>query len=731
MKKKHQLWQWLSLSCLGPAITIPAMAQSNASAAEEQQSGIIQEVVVLGAKRKFAPADSSAATKINMDIIDTPQALSVISSELASIVGVRTGAQAALLTPGMNNVEGDIQVWDDTVARGFGVDPFNSNKINGMAYQRVYAPDLGIVERLEAVRGPAAIIYGQSDYGATINLQLKTPQASRQVAGELGFDADGGYRALLDVTGAVSTDERLRARLITIYDDTRSPQDYAFSQSSTFAPSVSWDITDHLTFDLNYFHGERKFRRSYGFGLAQDPVTGELSLPNVSRNAFIGAEFGRGESFVDFTIGKLTYTFDNGWTLTASGSRHHTYLNWYEPYADGFVPPSGNVPVYDFEQISDTYDKTADLTLIGDFDAFGNSHTFMINALARKNTQPYVSAGSTTLGEINVFDPRPDSFSPGHYLPSDLSDVTASSDVVYDEYSEKKDRALGALLLLHPMDRLSVMLGLRWNEFESTRVDMFDRSVSLLTPARYKNHAYNKRVGLVYELVKDLNVYASYADGVLFSVSRSASGGTLAPETGVQWEVGAKAAFLDRKLTLSAAAFQIDRNNVVARDPAYPVESGFSITLDGQKHKGFEIETIGEPVPGWNIVGSYSYLDVSITDAPNPGMIGQQRANSPHDMIKLYSTYQLMNGPLRGLTLGGGLFYTGEREVDNFGSFQLPAYTRVDLRVGYDRFEHVSFSLNVINVTDEKIYTSFGSSTGGGIDYQARRTALFRVNFKY
>ncbi len=255
------------------------------------------------------------------------------------------------------------------------------------------------------------------------------------------------------------------------------------------------------------------------------------------------------------------------------------------------------------------------------------------------------------------------------------------------------------------------MLGLRHIDFRQTSVDYFDRDISVQTPERYKNDAVTKRVGAVYEIARDVNLYASYSDGVIFSVAQKFPSGVLPAETGVQWEVGAKAGLLNNKLFVSAAAFQIDRKNVAVSDPDQPPFSPYSIAIDGQIHKGIELEAIGEPVPGWNIISSYSYLDVNITDAPDPRMVGQQRGNSPHHMVKLYSTYQLQSGILNGLSFGGGLFYVGKREVDNFGTFRLPSYTRLDLRIGYDRFDNVSFSLNAINVTDADIYnTFFGSS---------------------
>lgn len=695
------------------------------------QAGL-EEVLVLGAKRKFAPTDSIAATKIPMDVVDTPQAMTVLSSELMGIVGVNSIHSAAALTPSVLDQENETPIFIDTVARGFEVDWWNGNKIEGMPFQNGGGPiDFGIVERMDVVRGPASIIYGQSDYGATLNLTLKKPQAKRRFAGEIGGSSEGGYRALVDVTGALTGDERLRGRLIVIDDDHRTAQDLAFMKTVTVAPSLSWTITDDTTLDVNFFHGDRELRRHYGFGLALDELTGAVSLPNISPKAFLGADFGVSNAIMDFGVATLRHSFGNGWTVVATGATHHTDLTWHEPFTYGYIPQSGELDMSDYWSNQQSYDNSLDLMLSGDFQALGREHTLMLSAYQRNNKFSYFSSCCQSLGSINVYAPQAASFEQIYTVPSDPEDRPFEHVDFYSEHGVRKESGISALVLLHPLERLTALLGVRHTDYKSSLVDYFDRGVSLQSPDSYRDDATTKRLGLVYELVDKVNVYASYSDGVIFHPSQKYPTGSLPPESGEQWEFGTKAELLNRKLMVSAALFQIDRSNVATKDPSQPVNSPFSIAIDGQKHKGLELEAIGEPVPGWNIITSYSYLDVEITDAPDPGMVGQQRANAPHHMVKLYTTYQLLDGPLRGLSLGGGVFYVGKRDVDDFGTFKLPEYTRLDLRLGYDRFDHVSFSLNVVNLTDEKIYTSSANSAAGGIDFQNRRAVLFRTMFQY
>lgn len=715
------------------------LAQSDAPAETESNlSKVLDEVVVTGARRKFAPTDSSAATKIPMSVLETPQALSVLSSELLDIVGITSINGASALAPSMMDQEAEVPLYIDTVARGFEVNFWNGNKINGMPFRNSGSPlDLGIADRVEVVRGPSSIIYGQSDYGATLNVTLKSPLAKRQFAGELGASIEGGHRALLDVTGPLTSSNRLRGRLIIIDDETQPAQSYVFSRTRTVAPSISWDILENTTLDLNFYHSEREFRHDYGFGLAQNPLTGEISLPNIDvKKGFFGADWGISNVYVDYGVAKLSHKFSNNWTLSLSGANQHSSLRWHEPYYDGYIDTTGNgdMTLWDYWSNEISYDRSLDLTLSGDFQIAGRSQTFMISGYQRTGKNNVFQDCCEQIGFVNVYDPQPRSYEPYYTnLPTDPEHLSSmeGTELTGARHIVQKEDAVSGLLLLHPIDRLTVMLGLRFNKFERTAQNYFDRSFSYQVPANYENDATNKRIGLVYEILDGVNVYGSYSDGVIFNAAQKYPSGALPAEVGEQYEIGAKASLLNNKLVVSAAAFVIDRNNVAVHDPSLPPSEPYSITLDGQTHKGFELEAMGEPIPGWNILSSYAYLDVQVTDAPDPAMIGQQRANAPHHMAKLFSTYQLQDGPLYGLSLGGGLFYASEREVDNFGTFRLPAYTRLDLRLGYDRLENISFSVNFINVTDEKIYVSTANAATSGLALQARRAVFFRTNFKY
>lgn len=705
---------------------------ARASGSVEHKSETM-EVVVTGAKRKFAPIDSSAATKIPMEIIDTPQSMSVLSSEFMSIVGATNMTKAMEWAASVTNSSPETSAYNQAWVRGFELSDFNSYKINGASFSGLLIPlDLSVVDAVEIVRGPASIVYGESDYGGTVNVRLKRPQTKRAFIGGLGSDVHGSKRLLADVTGALTADERLRGRLSVSYGDNRSPQSLAYSRSTTIAPSLSWDVTDKDTLDVNVILQHRPVRWSFGFGLTEDN-----RLPAISKKAFMSPDFAVGETDTKLGMVQFSHRFNERWKLMASGlageiPRKENNVTLFSP-----IPASGDVSLYQSGVVSRIRDYSGDLTLMGDFMAFGSSHTLALSATTRRSVENYFSIGSGYLdGAFNVYDPAGNTLIPRFTSWPSHPERQRPDNLDYDLRGDQRSKGLSAMLLLHPLPRTTLLMGLRSTDFELSTGGFYDRS----GVTTYDSHATNKRFGLVYEAVDDVNLYASYSDGTTpNNYTRTVSGGMLPPETGVQLEAGVKAALFGKRLTLASSVFQIDRQNIAVPDPTVPIGSPFSIAIDGQKHRGIEFEAIGEPIPGLNVMASYSYLDIEIDmcarvegACTDPfGWNGHQQPNSPKSLFKLYGTYQILNGPLRGLSLGGGVIRAGEREVESSGLFQLPAYTRVDMRLGYDALEHVSFSLNAINLTDADIYTSNFSYPYGGIDYQDRRTLMFDVSFKY
>lgn len=234
---------------------------------------------------------------------------------------------------------------------------------------------------------------------------------------------------------------------------------------------------------------------------------------------------------------------------------------------------------------------------------------------------------------------------------------------------------------------------------------------------------------MVYQPISPVSLYASYSRSFLpaglFTVN--ADGTTFKPTEGEQFEVGVKTEFLDGKLSATVAAYQITKQNVVAPDPT-PGRSNFSIQVGEQQSQGIELDIVGQPIPGLNLIASYAYTDAEITKDTRPAFKGNQPNNVPRHGASLWAAYEIQNGGFKGLGLGAGLFFTGDRKGDLANTFTLPSYVRTDATIFYRR-ENWRVGLNFKNLFDVDYFES--ARDRNAVFYGEPFTILgtFSVNF--
>ncbi|MEG5176326.1 TonB-dependent receptor domain-containing protein [Microcoleus sp. B3-D7] len=202
------------------------------------------------------------------------------------------------------------------------------------------------------------------------------------------------------------------------------------------------------------------------------------------------------------------------------------------------------------------------------------------------------------------------------------------------------------------------------------------------------------RVGIVYQPIPELSVYASYSRSFNPGSARTAGGNIIEPETGKGYEAGIKAELLDRRLAATLAYFDITKQNVAVTDPN---NSLFSIASGEQRSRGLELDISGQILPGWNIIGGYAYTNAEVTADPNRDLVGNRLFNAPKHSGSLWTTYQIQRGELQGLGFGVGFNYVGEREGDLDNSFEADSYFLSNAAIFYER-DNLRFGINIKNL---------------------------------
>ncbi|MEO0378142.1 MAG: TonB-dependent siderophore receptor, partial [Cyanobacteria bacterium P01_A01_bin.17] len=276
--------------------------------------------------------------------------------------------------------------------------------------------------------------------------------------------------------------------------------------------------------------------------------------------------------------------------------------------------------------------------------------------------------------------PSLDIFNPEYGLasPPERDDLSILSDIfIFDNQTD----TLGIYL------QDQIKLSEQWQLLAGGRFDIIDQEVDAgfigdVSGSQQQEEAFSPRLGIVYQPIEPLSIYASYSQSFVPNSSVDENGDLLTPERGTQYEVGIKGDFLDGNLSATLAAFNINKTNIAIADPFL---NGVSRPIGEQRSRGVELDVRGEILPGWNIIASYAHTDAEITEDDGSEIEGNRPSGVPENAASLWTTYEIQEGDLQGLGFGAGLFFVGERQGQNDNSFQVPSYTRTDASIFYRR----------------------------------------------
>ncbi|MEH2071662.1 MAG: TonB-dependent siderophore receptor [Nostoc sp.] len=223
-----------------------------------------------------------------------------------------------------------------------------------------------------------------------------------------------------------------------------------------------------------------------------------------------------------------------------------------------------------------------------------------------------------------------------------------------------------------------------------------------------QQEAFSPRVGIVYQPIEPVSLYASYSRSFTPQGGQDFDGNLFQPERGTQYEVGVKVDLND-KLSTTLALYDLTRSNVLTGDPDLARRNlGFFVQVGEQRSRGIEFNVSGEILPGWNIIANYAFTDSTITK-DNDLPVGNELDNVAKHSATLWTTYEIQSGSLQGLGFGVGVFYVGERQalLPNDSQYILPSYVSTDAAIFYKR-DRFRAALNFKNLFDLYYFESIG-----------------------
>ncbi|MBW4567471.1 MAG: TonB-dependent siderophore receptor [Tolypothrix carrinoi HA7290-LM1] len=634
------------------------------------------ELVVTGEQDGYRVPNASTATKTDTPLRDIPASIQIVPRQ------VLQDQKAVRLQDAVQNVSGVTQAGNyggtgaaRYIIRGFEQD---GNFRNGFRDANFFTlSEIANLERVEILKGPASVLFGEAEPGGIINLVTKQPLSEPYYAADFTAGSYSFYRPTLDISSPLNADKTLLYRLNVAYQNSGSFRDFVDTERIFIAPSLTWKIGINTTLnvDFEYLNNNTQFDRgivAIGNRPAPIPISRFLGVPgeNDSKTTAYRAGY------------RLEHQFSENWQLrnALSITINKVNDNRAEPgdlIDDRFL--DRNFTNAKFE--TDTYSLQTEV--IGKFTTGSIIHQPLLGIELNRSEGPLIFSRGI-LSPIDIFSPVNNSVIPTNPLTT------------FVNRQIRTDR-LGIYLQdqITLLDNLKLLVGGRF-DFTEEKNDNLLASTS----TSQSDQAFSPRVGLVYQPIPAISLYASYSSSFVPNIGTSVNGSTFDPAQGTQYEVGVKAD-LSNRLSATLAAYQITKTNVLTTDPNNP---DFSILTGEQRSRGVELDIAGEILTGWKIIASYAYTDAQITK-DNEYPVGNLLGSVAKNTVSLWTTYEIQRGSLQGLGFGLGLYYMGDRQGDLDNSFVLPSYFRTDAALYYKR-NNWRAAINIKNLFDEKYYES-------------------------
>lgn len=664
-------------------------------------------------KNKYFVQASSSGARLPLSLVETPQSIQVISSQLMR------DQQAQNLNDVTKDMVGVINNnnYSSFTMRGFSsLSATSTNNFityDGMLGNMYYwqqSPFLYNIDRVENIGGPAAALYSTGTPGGVINMVTKKTLDHPYYSFNVTTGSWGLIDASVDMSGPLTKNKKLQYRLNIGFNNQNSLYQYQYSNNIVLAPSISYNFDNKTNITIDYVSNDyhtREFefwggailmnpdstynwkhimRTTAFYSPADDAVTHNKSL-SLTFNHEFSPVFKL--SFVSrYTHAKLSTTSFAG--TYYSGTNYFTSYpdsvpRQYNPWNDqsyNFINSLYTTETFGNDKFKQTFVTGIDLQFYGGKDYY-----------ALWNNAPSVSFLNPNYGN--------DVYSATLYADSLATYIqdNKSSTVQFAPYIED---------LMSIGNHIQLLLAARYETYNwilrPNGQDNYTQSNDSSTA-----HVFLPRAGFVYSFNKNQSAYASYCESYTPQYDNARSyGGPFPPQIGQQEEVGYKETWFNGKLLSTLALYNIYWKNQLAPSPTNP---NLQIVVPGLFSRGAELTLQGN-LNQWSIQGSYAYNNEVFAVNSPLGSKGDRFDNSPHSIANLWIKYSIDNhSSFRGLSFFAGGKYVSKRLGSTLYApkFLMPAYFVFDAGINYN-YKRFNFSLNGYNLTNTIYIPGFYSS---------------------
>ncbi len=691
----HTIMQKPPFKLLPISAMITAMCLQAPFSYAEEEALILKEVEVSAESlsdtqpvKGYNATSSRTATKTDTDLIDVPQAVSVVTQELIKDMSLQSMTEVVQYVPGVQASQGEGNR-DAVNFRGAGVTT-GDFYVDGIRDDVQTYRDFYNTDRIEVLKGPNAMIFGRGGAGGVINRVSK--EAGWDPVRELSvsYGAYDQKRTTIDLGQGLN--DSVAFRLNAVYEDSDSYRDGVGIERYGITPTFTFKLSEQtrIVLGAEYFEDKRIGDRG------QPSVNGAANSSLKNRPLDLGdtdqffgnARLSPNETETTAFNAMIEHIFDNGITLR-NRTRYADYDKYYQNvFASSALRNDGTIGVSAYRDETDRENLINQTDLTYDLQLGGVQHKLLAGMeIGKQDTDNarLTPTGGEGLGNVTLDDP------------------IFRGPVAFDTYSRnRKSEAeftafyLQDQIVLSPMWEL--VLGLRHDKFEVDHTNLlsgenFDTTDNKLSP----------RAGLIFKPLQNLSLYASYSKTFAPRAGDQLSDLTLvssdfAPEKFINHEIGAKYD-ITPDFSVTAAIYKLERENVAVANPLDPLET---ILVDGQETKGFEMGLSGKVTSKWSVFGGYAYQDGEISkDQGTTILKGADLAQTPEHTFSLWNRYDFNDtwGAAIGVISRSDM-YAAVPTITT--STTLAGYTRYDAAIYGKLSENLRLQVNLENLTNKE-----------------------------
>nr|WP_314836427.1 TonB-dependent siderophore receptor [uncultured Flavobacterium sp.] len=698
---------------------------------KNKKGQVLKEVIVTANKEK----KPVSALRSGLKPMDTPQSVQVIGAE---IIGQQQSIRLSDVVKNVNGVyvgsaRGGAQ--ESFYSRGYDMSANNMFK-NGFRYNAGSIPEVSSLEKVEVLKGSAALLFGNVAPGGILNMVTKSPSFKKGGEISMQMGSYSFYKPSIDIYGPLNNS--IAYRFNGSYENSESFRDVVKRERYYVNPSVLFKVSGktEITLQGDYLHDD--WTPDFGTGIIGKEI---VDLP---RNLYLGADWSNGQTKQSSVSGLVNHQFSKNWKLNFNTSfqnysRTSKGTERVQPAANG----DWNRPLGQNKNLEQIIGEQ--LSLQGCFTTGKIKHQLFTGVdFENSFAQAYTFTFSpTTYGSGNIFDFE--NFNQGTGIPDGTNTrIVKTTTNRFGVYAQD---------LISITEQFKVLAGLRWS-WQEAQVDTHDltKNPVVITEANtLKDLAFSPKLGLVFQPTKNMSLFASYANSFTPNTGTTVEGDAIEPSIIDQFEVGVKKDFWRGILSTNVTLYQIVNSNLAQTaqfkaDGSDNTDTSIKVLSGETTSKGIEIDITAKPTAGLNITAGYSYNDMRYTKTSglNGSFIeGDRLVRTPANTANLSFFYTLPSGVLKGVSFGTMANYIGNRvggwnsqivinpttQVQTINDREIPleGYTTIDLSAGYE-WKQFSILCKLSNITNELNYTVHENYSVNPI---APRQVMTSIKYKF